>query len=345
MTRINCMIIFTLICLSVAQGQSNKGKVVYQRLYAKSLENNAGENPERRITIYLPPGYNNSFKKYPVLYYLHGFTWSDSLMIAGDHIDRLLDKAINEGIMRPMIVVMPDHHTLYRGSHYINSTYTGKWADFTAIDLVKFVDEHYRTIARRESRGIAGHSMGGAGAIKLGMEYPEVFSAVYGLNPIVDHMTILPPDHPAFKRITELKTREEVTTEFFPNAIIAYGQAISPNPAKPPFYADLPYEYKNGQISINDHVLELWNKAALVNRAASYADSLRKLTSIKFDWGRNEDPNYILTCKIFSKELEKFGINHFAEEYIGDHTNMLWTHNGRAVTDLFPFFNRYLKFE
>ena len=350
MKKIYCIILLSFINLTFVIAQSNKGKVVYDRLYSESLENDAGENPERRVTIYLPPNYDNTTNEYPVMYYLHGFTWSDSMQVVGDHFDQLLDKAINEGIIQPLIVVMPDQHTLYRGSFYTNSTFTGNWADFTAIDLVNYIDKNYRTLDNRESRGIAGHSMGGYGAIKLGMQHPDVFSVVYGLSPaVLDYTKEISPTNFSFKRIPQLKTREEVITgyaEFYPNAIIAMARAFSPNPNNPPFYIDLPYLYEGNQLIINDKVLKLWNNQSPVNMVESHVDKLRKLTAIKFDWGRNEENLHIPpTCKAFSRELELYGIKHFAEEYLGDHTNILWTQDGRAITDLFPFFNQYLKFE
>src|SRR5579863_2847827 len=92
-----------------------------------------------------------------------------------------------------MILVMPNAYTLYQGSMYSNSVTTGVWEDFVVRDLVSYVDSHYRTIPARESRGLAGHSMGGFGTIRLGMKFPEVCSSNYILsscclspNPSVD---------------------------------------------------------------------------------------------------------------------------------------------------------------
>ena len=80
--------------------------------------------------------------------------------------------------------------------------------------------------------------------------------------------------------------------------------------------------------------------------ADDYVDNLKKLKGIKLDWGRNEESAHIpLTCMMFSQKLETLGINHYAEEYIGTHGNKLWTDDGRALNDMFPFFNSYLTFE
>ena len=321
----------------IVQAQYPSGKVIVDRLYSPALENNGGEDPTRRVTIYLPPGYDKTSDKYPVIYYLHGFTWSDSLQIASDHFDELLDQAIAMGKIKPLIVVLPDQHTLYRGSFYTNSSLTGNWADFTAKDLVSYIDKNYRTIPERESRGIAGHSMGGGGAIKMGMLFPDVFASVYALSPgplgLAKEIGI---KGQAYKRVQEIKTREELVTgynEFFPNVVVATGRAFSPNPNKPPFYADLPFTYKGDSLIVNYDVLDLWNKNLPIEIANDYVDNLKKLKALKLDWGRNDPILFVpITCRIFSQKLEDLGIKHYAEEYIGTHSNKLWTDDGRALT-------------
>ncbi len=349
MKRLNLLIILTLIG-NIAIAQYPSGKIVVDQLYSPALENNGGEDPTRRVTIYLPPDYDKTTDKYPVIYYLHGFTWSDSLAVAVDHFDKLLDKAIATSKIKPVIVVMPNQNTLYRGSFYTNSSLTGNWADFTAKDLVTYVDEHYRTIRDKESRGIVGHSMGGHGAIKMGMLFPDVFASVYALSPaVLGLVKDFGIKGQGYKRAQQISTREELVTgynEFLANAVIAAGRAFSPNPNKPPFYADLPFSYEGDSLVLNYEVLDLWNKNLPIEMIDVYVDNLKKLKVLKLDWGRNEDfPHIPITCRTFSQKLENLGINHYAEEYIGTHGNKLWTDDGRGLNDMLPFFNMYLKFE
>ena len=75
-----------------------------------------------------------------------------------------------------------------------------------------------------------------------------------------------------------------------------------------------------------------------------YADNLRKMTAIKLDWGRNDSPRFPVQIGMLSQRLENLGINHFSEEYIGDHGNKIWAMDGRVLNDLLPFFSDYLKF-
>ncbi len=349
MKRLSLLFAFVLLG-NIVLAQYQSGKVVVTRLYSAALENQGGENPTRRVTVYLPPGYESNEDRYPVIYYLHGFTWSDSLQIAVTHFDNLLDRAIATGKIRPVIVVMPNQHTLYRGSFYTNSSLTGNWADFTAQDLVSYIDKNYRTIPSRESRGIAGHSMGGSGSIKIGMLFPDVFSSVYALSPAVLGLVKgLGPGYIGYKRAQQINTREELISgwnEFDANAVVALGRAFSPNPNKPPFYADLPYTYSGDSVIVNYQALKLWKENMPVEMADDYVSNLKKLKALKLDWGRNEQFNYVVEgSKAFSQKLETLGINHYAEEYIGNHGNKLWTDDGRALNDMLPFFDTYLKFD
>jgi predicted alpha/beta superfamily hydrolase len=59
--------------------QYPQGKVVVDHLYSEALENQAGNETTRRVTVYLPPGYGSSEERYPVIYFLHGFTLNDSI--------------------------------------------------------------------------------------------------------------------------------------------------------------------------------------------------------------------------------------------------------------------------
>jgi S-formylglutathione hydrolase FrmB len=339
--------LFQIVIL--VHGQDQNGKIVVDHLFSATLENSVGENQTRRVTIYLPPGYEESNLNYPVLYYLHGFSVNDSITIADNHFDKLLDKAIATGKIKPLIVVIADQYTLYRGGMYTNSSLIGNWADFTSKDLVTYVDQNYRSIKDKDSRGIAGFSGGGHGAIKLGMLFPEVFSCVYALSPAA---LVLAgewgPESSWYKRAQHIKTREALIKgfdEFGANVLIAAGRAYSPNPNKPPFFTDLPFTYEEDSLIINHKILELWKKNTPINMVDDYLDNLKQLKALKLDWGRNDPYENVSLAKKFSEKLEDLGINHYAEIYIGDHGNKLWTDDGRVLNDLLPFLNTYLKFE
>src|SRR5215475_8394745 len=152
--------IFGLALLPRAEAQAaapsarakSVGTVVQAKVHSAALEGNLlGDSAERNVTIYLPPGYATSSKRYPVVYLLHGYMGTNA---DWGNAPEILNRLIASGKIRGMIVVMPDASNKFLGSFYTNSATTGKWEDFVTRDLVKYVDEKYRTVARASSRGI-----------------------------------------------------------------------------------------------------------------------------------------------------------------------------------------------
>jgi len=323
--------------------QTISGKVTRVTINSKALQNKGGENPMRRISIYLPPDYDKDKKRFPVIYYMHGFMGTDSISA---QMKMILDRGIAEHKIRPFILVIADNYTLYEGSFYSNSSLTGNWSDFAAKEVVEYVDKNFRTLVSRDSRGIAGHSMGGYGAIKTGMLFPEVFSSVYALSPgLLAFVKEFGPNSDSYKELSKIKTVEELKKTYYPKVLVAVARAWSPNPNKPPFYCDLPFTYEGDSLIVNAAVVEKWNQNMPVYMVDKYASNLRKLKALKLDWGRNDASRFPVQCGMFSQRLENLGIDHFAEEYIGNHVNKIWTVDGRVLNDLLPFFNDYLKFE
>jgi enterochelin esterase-like enzyme len=148
-----------------AQTTAKQGRWEKIRVHGKALEGNLeGDSPDRDVFIYLPASYASSpNRRYPVVYFLHGYgahaeTYWNSLSVPA-----AADAAVAE-----MLLVLPDAYTIYDGSMFSNSPTTGDWETFIASDLVGYIDGHYRTIADRAARGLAGHSMGGYGTVRMG---------------------------------------------------------------------------------------------------------------------------------------------------------------------------------
>src|SRR5919107_994231 len=154
------------------------------KIHGKALEGNLeGDAVDRDAIVFLPPSYNeNRTRRYPVVYALHGYSIGAEQWTKEIHVPQTIEGAFATGA-REMIVVMPDSKTVHNGSMYSSSVTTGDFENYVASDVVSYIDAHYRTIASRESRGLAGHSMGGYGATRIGMKHADTFGALYIMSP------------------------------------------------------------------------------------------------------------------------------------------------------------------
>ena len=155
----------------------NAGKVIEQiNITSNILNKNVA------YTIYLPPDYGTSERSYPVVYLLHGYTDDNTGWLQFGEINRYADKAIVEGTIPPIIIVMPNGDS----SWYINS-YDGKekYEDFFIKEFMPAVEKNYRIKNQKRYRGIAGLSMGGFGTLFYAIKYPELFAASAPLSAAV----------------------------------------------------------------------------------------------------------------------------------------------------------------
>jgi len=244
-----------------------------------------------------------------------------------------------------MILVMPNAQTVYQGSMYSNSITTGNWEVFVAKDLVSYVDKRYRTIPQRASRGLAGHSMGGYGSIRIAMKYPEMFSSIYimsacCLKPSLDpegNWGSLPWQHrwglagaEAVRTPADLATADRGTM-----TVLAEAVAWSPNPTNPPFFFDLPS--KDGKIQ---HDVEArWAANAPLAMIDQYIPSLKKLVAFAIDVGDKD--GLAGNNRELNRRLTQYGVANTFELYDGDHTNRVAL---RVETKVLPFFSTHLSF-
>lgn len=169
--------IITLVCISIfqliAQGKVIEGKSIASKILGKNVN----------YSIYLPPNYDaNSGRKYPVLYLLHGYSDNETAWVQFGNVDQTADKAIANGDITPMIIVMPNGDLDW----YVND-YSGKvrWMDMFIQEFIPTIDKEYKTRASREYRAISGLSMGGYGALIHSMINPNTFSICAALSAAV----------------------------------------------------------------------------------------------------------------------------------------------------------------
>jgi hypothetical protein len=198
---------------------------------SESLQGNpAGSPVERGIRIYLPPGYFDSATvRYPVVYLLHGYGADVSNPMIDSrrgfrknypvwlrvpfrkHLDRILtferlDSLILSGELPPFILAQPDgslklpdiHRSRglngrvkSKGSLYTDSRFTGMFGTHIFREVVRCVDQRYRTIAEKSGRSLVGGSMGGYGALLGGILHPDQFQAIAALSPSISCLDLL----------------------------------------------------------------------------------------------------------------------------------------------------------
>jgi enterochelin esterase-like enzyme len=144
---------------------------------------------ERKYAVYLPPDYDSSQRSYPVLYLLHGTGDGESGWIQFGEVTRIASEAIQNGSATPMIIVMPDADTGRAG--YINDP-KGEWRyeDFFFQEFMPFVEGKYRIRGGKNSRAVAGLSMGGGGALVYALHHPELFAASCPLSADVGPLSL-----------------------------------------------------------------------------------------------------------------------------------------------------------
>jgi len=128
--------------------------------------------------LYLPPNYQRGQDRYPVVYWLHGRIGPRGATMLGQNgipdFTADVTDAISRGAAPPMIIVFVNG---LRASGYRDQP--GRPVEqIIMTELIPHIDATYRTIPTREGRMVEGFSMGGAGAVKLGFKYPEVFGSI-----------------------------------------------------------------------------------------------------------------------------------------------------------------------
>lgn len=183
-------------------------------------EHNAtGDTGKENIYVYLPPDYYDSQESYPVVYYFHGHGETPGAFLRS--VKYGLNSFFEEEEKAFIMVEVSGG-----ASFYVNSPASGDWDDYVIDEVIPYVDSQYRTLAKAESRGICGFSMGGFGAMNLALLHPDVFAAVYAMSP-----GIMKDD-----ALAEAMKTWEGDGAF----LQAYARAFAPDLENTSFYGDIP---------------------------------------------------------------------------------------------------------
>ena len=221
----------------------------------------------RRMTVYTPAGYENGNKRYPVFYLLHGMGGDENAWTELGRTAQILDNLIAQGKAEPMIVVMTNGNASQEAAP--GETSAGLVAPTTQLpktmdgsfetsfpEVVNYIDTHYRTIAEKSSRAIAGLSMGGFHSLQISKEYPDMFDYV-GLfsAAILPNRGVQSPIYDDLERKLKVQFDKRPAlywiaignTDFLYNANVEYRKILDKN--------GYPYEYYE---SNDGHIWKNW---------------------------------------------------------------------------------------
>jgi enterochelin esterase-like enzyme len=323
--------------------------VEHIKIHGASLEGNLeGDAVDRDVIVFLPPSYaKEKHRRYPVVYALHGYSIGAEQWTHEIHVPQTIEGAFAQGA-KEMIVVLPDSKTIYNGSMYSSSMTTGDFENYIAHDVVAYIDAHYRTLPNRLSRGLAGHSMGGYGASRIGMKHPDVFGSLYIMSPCclspmggggpapADRMKEMAIANE--KKVATAKSPAELAAQSpgFGAAQFATAAAWAPDPKNPPLYFDLPT--KDG-VPVPEVQARFTANAPLAF-VDQYIGNLKQYRAISMDVG-DQDGLRADAGKLHDI-FDKYGIANSFEIYPGTHTSAV---ADRFQNHVMPFFSKNLCFQ
>jgi len=299
------------------------------------LADNALDDPTRReLHVYTPPGWSYD-QHLPLLVNLPGF-WGSGLgqtswRAVGENVPERLDRLISSGSMPPVVVAFPDCSTRLRGNQYVNSTGTGRYADYLIEEIVPFVEAEF-SCGGTGRRGLFGKSSGGYGAAWHGMHYADFWSAISANSADMGfEVHQLPEFYLALDVLQDFGWSIE---EFFVN----FESKDKPSDAErtclmfcamSAFYDPDPEAFLSMRLPGDPYTAELdperwanWLRHDPVVLADERAGELRKLKAIWLDCGNRDQWRMHYGMRRFHKKLEKYGVSHVYEEFDDDHLDV-----------------------
>jgi enterochelin esterase-like enzyme len=321
---------------TVGPKPSSTGTLEQGQITSQALANNRlGDPAKRDFRVYLPPSYNTSDKRYPVVYALHNFYGDENDMIP---MSRELDRLVASGEVQEMIIVFVNGENKFGGSHYLSSPTIGDYESYIVREMVAHIDANYRTIPVRDSRGITGCSMGGEGAIRLAFKYPDVLSVAVPMSGIYNF-----EDYPEWEPARDLFQRTPEDFDDFAripwqiHVLIAYAAGAAPNSNKPPFYLDMPFENMNGEVQIVPEVWEKVNAVDPVHAVRQYLNQPLRLRGLMIYHGEYDQYHPVDLARNFDKMLTELGVEHEYLESNRSYCNLDFTPLLQFMSDHLTF--------
>jgi hypothetical protein len=177
------------------------------------------------------------------------------------------------------------------------------------------------------------------------MKHPEVFGTVYALHPVGTGSGVqIITSRANWDVPAGAKTLDDARKDGFTQIFTGIFQAHLPNVDRPPLYIDL-VAHKEGEHMVIDAKLmeRLRSNFFIESMIPAYADNLKTLRGLKFDWSRADtNQDHIYSNQALTHKLNEFGVVHEAEEYNGTWGEANWGEEGRINSEVLPFLSRHV---
>ena len=307
--------------------QLKKDEITSQALAGNLL----GDPNVRTFYVLLPPSYDISDSRYPVVYVL---PWGDGDPSANAWgFKTAAEELLRTGKSKEMIVVVPDGTNKLRASHFRSSPTIGDYETYVTQELVDYVDTHYRTLLARDSRGLTGCSNGGDATMRLAFKYPSVYSVavvsggVYdetpeSNKPLLEELatfTALPKD---VNEVVRLTYSRHLIPWF-----IQVAAGTSSRPDKPPLYLDMPFRIVDEHAEIVPEISAQIVAHDSAHEARRYAQQPLRLHGILILHALYDNLNPTELVRGFDQLLTELGIEHEYVELEAGHCDLPWEYS------------------
>jgi S-formylglutathione hydrolase FrmB len=310
-----------LLLLMPGQTSAQQGRMEQGRITSSALTNNLyGDPATRNYSVYLPASYDTSAKRYPVVYFLHAWSYDESALAT--RLQPTLDSMIRQRLIGEVIAVCPNAQNKLSGSWYVSSPVIGDYETYIAKDLVGWIDSHYRTLAVRESRGVTGWSAGGYGTMHLALKFPDVFSVAVPQAGLYNSRSQLCDGlergmasyHP-----TNL-TQVAALPDWRMGALEPLFAGLLPNPQRPSLYTDYVYDWVNNQAVLNASADQRCRQGDIQNGdLPRYLSQPVRLNGIKILHGTADSVIPLTDPRQFTNALGQAGVLFEYQEHSGGH--------------------------
>ncbi len=332
-----------------------KGRLEWAEVESEALRGNPLGDPSRRpLLVYLPPGCDGGGERHPCVYFLHGFTGSARAWVSyvpfQPTVPERLDELVASRTIPPVMGVFVDGWTALGGSQWVNSEAIGRYRDYVAHDVVRFVEARYPAASRPGARAVVGKSSGGYGALVMGAHQPDVFGHVASHAGDAGFEYCYLPDFPCAAAALEgtdpetwmegmrRRARETKLSDADHPVLntIAMAAAYSPRPGAP-LGLELPFD--PGTARVREEVWARWLEHDPVRFVPRSLDAFRRLRSVYLDCGTRDEHHLRWGARMVVEALRASGVEVVHEEFDDGHRGIDYRY-ARSLSYLVPRMER-----